>query len=75
MGYLILVVLILLAVYMVITRNKFNTLYKAIKHEGSDIGIQMAKRTACLNDALQIAKLAYEKEVPGIENLPAASFS
>ena len=72
MGYLILIVLILLAVYMVITRNKFNMLYKAIKHEASDIGIQIAKRTACLNDALQIAKLAYEKEAAGIENLTAS---
>ena len=35
------------------------------------IGIQKAKRAECLNDALQIAKLSYEKEVSGIEKLTA----
>ena len=65
----IIIVLIIIAVYVVVTRNKFNELKNAIKHEGSDIGIQIAKRTACLNDALNIVKLSYEKEIAGIEKL------
>ena len=65
----IIIVLIIIAIYVVVTRNKFNELKNAIKHEGSDIGIQIAKRTACLNDALNIVKLSYEKEIAGIEKL------
>lgn len=63
------IVLVIIVVYVVVTRNKFNELQKAIKHEGSDIGIQIANRSRCLNDALEIAKLGYEKEVSGIEKL------
>lgn len=40
----IIIVLIIIAVYVVVTRNKFNELKNAIKHEGSDIGIQIAKQ-------------------------------
>lgn len=68
---LIIVLVIVILIYVVATRNKFNELQKSIKHEGSDIGIQIANRSKCLNDALEIAKLGYEKEVSGIEKLTA----
>ena len=57
--------------YFITTKNRFNELSQSIKHGGSMIGIQKAKRAECLNDALQIAKLSYEKEVSGIEKLTA----
>ena len=68
---LFLIIIFAIIIYVVVTRNKFNELQQAIKHEGSDIGIQIANRTQCLNDALNIAKLSYEKEVAGIEQLTA----
>ena len=68
---LFLIIIVPIIIYVVVTRNKFNELQQAIKHEGSDIGIQIANRTQCLNDALNIAKLSYEKEVAGIEQLTA----
>ncbi len=68
---LFLIIIVAIIIYVVVTRNKFNELQQAIKHEGSDIGIQIANRTQCLNDALNIAKLSYEKEVAGIEQLTA----
>lgn len=66
---LVWIILIVIAVYVIVTRNRFNELRQAIKHEGSDIGIQIANRTQCLNDALNIAKLSYAKEIEGIEKL------
>lgn len=66
-----LIILIIIAAYVVVTRNKFNELQKLIKHQGSDIGIQMNKRTQCLNDALNIVKISYRHETEGIEKLTA----
>ena len=69
MGFLILVFLIVIVVYCISKRNTFNQLRRAVQQQGADIGIQISKRTACLNDALAIAKNSYEKEVAGIEKL------
>ena len=69
MKWLIIIIIIVVIVYVISVRNKFNELKNLIKHEGSNIGIQIAKRTACLNDALKIVKLSYDKEVAGIEKL------
>lgn len=65
------IVIMILVIYVVCKKNSFNSLQKSIKHGESEIGIQMAKRRDCLDDALQIAKLSYEKEVEGIERLTA----
>lgn len=51
MKWLIIIIIIVVIVYVISVRNKFNELKNLIKHEGSNIGIQIAKRTACLNDA------------------------
>ena len=69
MKWIIIIIIIVVIVYVISVRNKFNELKNLIKHEGSNIGIQIAKRTACLNDALKIVKLSYDKEVAGIEKL------
>lgn len=66
------IVLIILLCYVISKRNQFNKLRRAVKQQGSDIGIQISKRTACLNDALSIAKISYEKEVAGIDALTPA---
>lgn len=55
--------------YFISTKNRFNALSQGIKRSGSSIGIQKAKRTECLRDAMKIAKISYEKEVAGIERL------
>lgn len=65
------IIVVLVAVYLISTRNRFNELQKSIQHEASDIGIQMEKRSQCLNDALNIAKVSYNHEIQGIENLTA----
>lgn len=65
-------IIVIGVIYYVITvRNRFNELSQGIKHSGSQIGIQKVKRTECLNDALKIARLSYEKEVAGLEKLTA----
>lgn len=50
-------------------RNKFNRLRRSVLEASSDIGIQISKRSTCLNDALAIAKRNYEHEVGGIDKL------
>ena len=65
------IVIMILVIYVVCKKNSFNSLQKSIKHGESEIGIQIAKRRDCLDDALRIAKLSYEKEVEGIERLTA----
>ena len=64
-----LVIVFLVVKYIINTRNYFNSLSQAIKHENSNIGVAISKRTACLKDALQIVKMSYDKEVAGIERL------
>lgn len=63
------IIIIAAIYYFITTKNRFNELSQSIKHGGSQIGIQKAKRADCLNDALRIAKISYEKEVSGIERL------
>ena len=64
-----LIIVIRVVKYIITTRNYFNSLSQAIKHENSNIGVAISKRTACLKDALQIVKMSYDKEVAGIEKL------
>ena len=66
-----LVIVFFIANYVITTRNYINSLRQAIKHENSNIGVAISKRTACLKDALQIVKISYDKEVSGIEKLTA----
>lgn len=65
-------VVVCLLWYIISKRNAFNKLRRAVKQQGSSIGIQIAKRTESLNDALNIAKLSYGHEVEGIEKLTAS---
>lgn len=67
-----LIIMFQIAKYVIKTRNYFNELRQAIKHEGSNIGVAISKRTACLTDALQIVKMSYDKEVAGIERLTSS---
>ena len=53
------IVIMILVIYVVCKKNSFNSLQKSIKHGESEIGIQIAKRRDCLDDALRIAKLSY----------------
>ena len=52
-----LVIVFFIANYVITTRNYINSLRQAIKHENSNIGVAISKRTACLKDALHIEKL------------------
>ena len=69
MKFLFIALLVIIVGYVISKRNTFNRLRRAVQQQGSDIGIQISKRTACLNDALTIAKVSYEKELAGIEQL------
>ena len=72
MEYVIIgIVIIVILLYVITKRNQFNRLQRAVTEEGSNIGIQISTRTACLNDALNIAKLGHSHEVEGIEKLTA----
>lgn len=68
---LVAVVVIVILMYVVAKRNTFNRLQRAVKQQGSDIGIQIAKRSASLNDTLNILRSSYSHEVAGIEKLTA----
>lgn len=72
MAILIIVVTILILIYVIKKRNMFNKLRRTVTQASSDIGIQISKRSACLNDALSIAKKNYENEVAGIDKLSNA---
>lgn len=65
------VIAVVVVWYLISKRNHFNELRRAVRQQGADIGIQIAKRSATLNDALNIAKLSYSHEVEGIERLTA----
>ena len=71
MKLIIIAAIIATVVYVIKTRNKFNTMRRAVQQQGSNIGIQMEHRSQCLNDALNIAKISYGQEVAGIERLTA----
>ncbi len=66
-----LVILVILAAYTISTRNKFAKLQRAVKEAGGNIGVYIAKRSQCLKDALNVAKISYSHEVEGIEKLTA----
>lgn len=63
------IVPVIIIIYIISKRNEFDTLRRSVQHESANIGIQMSKRTACLNDALNIAKITYAHEIEGIEKL------
>lgn len=65
------VIAVILVIYVIAKRNEFETLRRNVKHQASNIGIYIEKRSACLNDALNIAKISYSHEVEGIEKLTA----
>lgn len=65
------IVLVVLAWYVIKTRNRFEEMRQDVKQAGSNIGIYMDKRRQCLTDALNIAKIAYENEVQGVERMTA----
>lgn len=70
MGLIIILALVIwFFSYMIKKRNEFKKLETAVKRSTSEISVQIEKRSACLNDALSIAKKNYEHEVAGIENL------
>ncbi len=71
MEFIVIGIIIVILIYVITKRNQFNKLRRAVKEEGANIGIQISKRTACLNDALNIAKLSHSHEVDGIERLTA----
>lgn len=63
------VIVLIVLFYVIGKRNSFNSLRRSVTQASSDIGIQISKRSACLNDALSIAKKNYEHEVAGIDKL------
>lgn len=63
------ILLIVIICYVISKRNSFNRLRRAVKQQGSAIGIQISKRSDCLRDALSIAKQSYQHEVEGIDKL------
>ena len=60
---------ILLISYVIKKRNQFNTLRRNVQHQAANIGIHIEKRSQCLNDAMNIAKINYRQEVEGVEKL------
>ena len=71
MKFVIIVIVVILLIYIISKRNSFNELRRSIKHQESSIGIQIEKRSRCLHDAMNIAKLACSHEVGGMERLTA----
>ena len=66
-----LIFIVVLICYIISKRNEFERLRRAIQHEASNIGIFKSKKKSCLDDALRIAKLSYQRETEGIEMLTA----
>ncbi len=66
---IIIVAAIIILSYTLSRRNRFESLRKGIRAEASNIGIYVDKRTECLKDLMEIAKLNYTHEVEGIEKL------
>ncbi len=66
------IVALIFVSYIIGTRNDFDKLRRAIKQQGSNIGIKISKRTSCLNDAIAIVKSQYKAEIEGIEKLTAS---
>ena len=60
------VIIAIIAICLITTRNNFDRLRRAIQQQGSSIGIQMEKRAECLNDALNLND-AYENEISNTE--------
>lgn len=69
MKFVLIAVAVILLIYIISKRNRFNALRREVRHQGSEIGVQMEKRAATLNDCLTIAKLSYSHEVEGVERL------
>lgn len=63
------VIAIIVLSYTISKRNRFESLKKGIRSEGANIGIYVDKRSACLNDLLDIADVNYRNEVEGIKSL------
>ena len=65
------IIVIILVIYVISKRNEFERLHESVKQQSSEIGNFIDNRSECLNDALNIAKLAYGHEVEGIERMTA----
>ena len=69
--YIAIIIAVILLIYLISKRNKFNALRIDIQQQTSEIGNQIEKRSTCLNDALNIAKISYSHEMEGIEGATA----
>lgn len=65
------VIIVLLLWYVIKKRNEFNTLHKAVKTQGSNIHVAMAKRKENLHHAMNTASIACGAEVKGLATLTA----
>ena len=72
MGIIIMIIgTVVLGSYVINKRNEFEQMRRKVKHEASNIGIQIDKRAECLHDAMKIAQISHVREVEGIERLTA----
>ena len=66
-----LIIVAAIAVYVIMTRNKFNELQQMIKNGVSDIGVQSEALDRTLDKLIDIARNGYQKEIEGIAQLTA----
>lgn len=66
---IITIVVIILLGYVIAKRNTFEKLRRAVKTEASNIGIFVQKRTDCMRDLMDIAKVSHKAEVEAIKKL------
>ena len=66
-----LIIVAAIAVYIIMTRNKFNELQQMIKNGVSDIGVQSEALDRTLDKLIDIARNGYQKEIEGIAQLTA----
>lgn len=66
---LITLAVIIVLGYVISKRNTFEKLRRAVRTEASNIGIYVQKRTDCLNDLMNIAKVSYTNEVKALKDL------
>ena len=67
-----LIIVAAIAVYVIMTRNKFNELQQMIKNGVSDIGVQSEALDRTLDKLIDIARNGYQKEIEGIAQPPPA---
>lgn len=71
MNWFVIASIVIIIYYIISKRNTFNELRRAVKQQGAQIGIQIEKRSACLNDAMSILKVGHQHEIDGIARLTA----